>query len=1295
MKRPALIIFLFALIGVTPLFLTVERAQAGNEDSLTVVREGAAKAVIVVPAEPSESKKTPNWTLWTNDKGSAERNAEIGHSGTASLSLNNMKQGGVYQVIDVKPGPVTAQLYYYTAAAGEGKIRIGMNLRDADNQNLSTLQSQLISLSATAGEWAAIGMQGTIPAQIGNKAVTKAQVWITVESGEGIQVLADDYLVYQEDANRNLLKNPGFEEIASPLAAPLVEYVKKSAGVELPVVAGQPSDGDGAAIYLGFSRAEDEAAHHALLHDMNEQGFIIDSQEDTVTIVGNTPQATEFGIYEFLERYVGVRWLMPGPDGEEVPQRSSITIPRELVREEPATISRHFFGTEGPASFTEWAVRNRMDNNIQFHHNMNNLFDPKVFADHPEYYAGGVVPSHPWNWQPCFNDATAEAAIRRIDEYFSANPQASSYSLGINDSINYCETPGHPDYPTRTNSVGNLHRSDLYYRWVNKIAEGVSEKYPDKYFGLLSYREMYDPPMNDDGTPLKLHPRVIPYITDDRMSWTDEPIGAAGKQHTENWLQSASSLGWYEYLYGSPYNVPRIYLHKMAENYRYGDEHGVIGHVAELYPNFGEGPKPWVSAKLQWNPNQDVDQLLQQWYTSAVGEEAAAYLRQYYELWEGFWTTRIFGSSWYKEWKERPGRSNYLNLFDQSYLKEVARVDIAESRRLLELAVAHAGTEKQKVRAGLLLRAFEFYEASALSYPQIGAIDPPKTEQEALAMLEVIARSYEMGNKRGQLINEFAKHPALHLPLKPPTYGGEWNGVQRVWFDGLMKYVIAEPANGPVRMRVDQFLAELPEDIRRQYVEQIPDLTKLAATAVKTAATKAELLQAPDFSQGPWAEAKPFDEFLIMDSYKLPPALTTVYLLWDDENLYVGYENKDNDLSKMIVSNDAPNGWWRSNGDDSVETYVTADLHGTYSGYFTNPQGVKFVYSKAPDSSPKPDTDANWEASASIGNDRWNVVQVIPFSSIGVNPEEIQELQGFFFRNYHGQSAFLSWGGAAPWKAQSFRPIHLERQGQPPTAVVTYSSTAATHDHVIATITPSKPVTITNNGGADSYTFLMNGSFTFEFVDAAGRKGTATATVTNIIANSTGAPGKPVLSSNLGFVTGIQDGSYTVSMDMWWGDNGKIYKLYENDSLIDTQVLADKAPNAQSVATSIANKKNGVYRYYAELINEHGITRSDTLTVTVTQAAPGKPVLSSDNWNGGSHFNLYMNMWWGTNGTTYRLYENGVLIETKLLTANSPSAQTAVTAIRDKNTGIYKYQCELINDAGSAFSEPIIVRVVK
>ncbi|MBP1990139.1 DUF4838 domain-containing protein [Paenibacillus eucommiae] len=820
---------------------------------------------------------------------------------------------------------------------------------------------------------------------------------LIVENG-----IANALIVIETDSSQQILE----------AAETLREYVKKSTGAELSTKTTdewaeiEPASNDMVSIYIGVSRTEDEAHHNEILLDMKDDGFIIDSQEENITIIGPTSRGTEFGVYEFLERYVGVRWLMPGPEGEDVPQRSTIIISQEIVRNDPATISRHFFGTETTMSVTnaEWARKNKMFDNVRFHHNMAKLFDPKdsKLKEHPEYYVGGVVPTHDYDWQPCFNDTTAEVATERIISYFEQHPEEMSYSLGMNDSHRFCEDTG------VMNSVGLMNMSDVYYPWVNKVVEGVmaNDLYKDKYFGLLAYSNMFDPPTN-----VTLNSHVIPYITEDRMTWIDQSNADISKEALERWEQVATNLAWYEYLYGWPYNIPRVYPHQMAENYKFAQDQGVIAHVAELFPNFGEGPKPWLSAKLQWNADQDVEDLLNEWYERAVGTDAAPYLKEYYQLWEDFWTRRVLDTDWYLRWKTE---RYYLRFDLPDYLEAVTKKDITDSRLLLEQVVVKAQTSKQKTRAQKLLQAFEFYEASALSYPQSGPIATPVNEQEALELLSDIQISLQMAKKRTNLVKQYKGDPILELPGYPSIMGN-WDGVQNELMSALKSYVATEGENGVVRAQLNQFL----DSINSNY----------SANAIRTTTSKAQILQSLDFSKGPWTDAEPFSDFFIMNTRSEGPK-TKVYLLWDLDNLYVGYENFDDNPGAMVVSDTAPGGWWASGsdplvgGDDSVETFISQS-GGTIKGFFTNPKAVKFIYNWVPGSEPEPGTDHVWESNSLIKSDRWNTVQVIPFSSIGVDLSKTNTMEGLFFRNYHGHSKFLGWAGGAPWNSDTLKLINL------------------------------------------------------------------------------------------------------------------------------------------------------------------------------------------------------------------------------------------------------------------------------
>ena len=67
-----------------------------------------------------------------------------------------------------------------------------------------------------------------------------------------------------------------------------------------------------------------------------------------------------------------------------------------------------------------------------------------------------------------------------------------------------------------------------------------------------------------------------------------------------------------------------------------------------------------------------------------------------------------------------------------------------------------------------------------------------------------------------------------------------------------------------------------------------------------------------------------------------------------------------------------------------------------------------------------------------------------------------------------------------------------------------------------------------------------------------------------------------------------------------------------------------------------------------------------------------------------------MNMWWGTNATTYRLYRDGVLVDTQQLTPNGRNAQRAVTLVTGAAPGSAVYTAVLSNAQGSTSSLSLV-----
>jgi RNA polymerase sigma-I factor len=98
---------------------------------------------------------------------------------------------------------------------------------------------------------------------------------------------------------------------------------------------------------------------------------------------------------------------------------------------------------------------------------------------------------------------------------------------------------------------------------------------------------------------------------------------------------------------------------------------------------------------------------------------------------------------------------------------------------------------------------------------------------------------------------------------------------------------------------------------------------------------------------------------------------------------------------------------------------------------------------------------------------------------------------------------------------------------------------------------------------------------------------------------ATGAPGVPRLSSDSYEVSLEED--YSITMHMYKGNNGTMWRLYENNILIATLHREDNSPNDQMISRLITPKKAGTYTYKCELINDYGSTVSSSIEVVVKE----------------------------------------------------------------------------------------------
>lgn len=592
----------------------------------------------------------------------------------------------------------------------------------------------------------------------------------------------------------------------------LQEYIEKSSGAKLPISV----TATGNAITVGKSAAVDTSK-------IDEDGFILQGVDtQNYVISGGGDWGTAFGVYDFLERYLGVRWLMPTDLFTDVPQHHTINVPDARIVQQPAYLSRQLSPVyiTGSSPLNKWGKFNRARGRVLFSHNLFKLFPVSEFGKtHPEFYpiidGKRYIPTDDndeMGWQPNFSaPGIVDAAAAQIEKYFAEHPGATSYSLGMNDNQNWDQSD---DSKARRNGKKNYlgleDVSDDYFEWANAVVEKVLLNYPDKWFGTLAYNGLAEPP-----TRVGVNSHIVPFITYDRMRWEDPKLREFGRDLTDRWGKVSSVLGWYDYTYGRSYQLPRVYSHQAQSYLRWGADHQVKYSYAELYPNWGEGPKPWVFTKLYWNPHLNVDDLLNDWYTHFAGEKAAPKLKDYFAIWENFWTVDIYKSKWNTD------KGQYLPFYtDPSYLLDVPQSHITRSDADFAAALQLADTPERKARVAKLQEMWEFYKASIITYQgEDLALTVVESEAQALSLLDKAENVMIQARKREELLAAFAEDPLYRDSAGYITGYSETNG--KGWGSSLLWHVLPwVEKSSPVKSRL-QKLASNPRNIAGQLASQV------------------------------------------------------------------------------------------------------------------------------------------------------------------------------------------------------------------------------------------------------------------------------------------------------------------------------------------------------------------------------------------------------------------------------------------------------------------------------------------
>jgi len=377
---------------------------------------------------------------------------------------------------------------------------------------------------------------------------------------------------------------------------------------------------------------------------LGDEGFIIKTVNQYLVILGGRLRGTLYGVYTFLEKYVGCRWYTSKIS--RIPRKDRIIIGEIDHVEIPVLKYREPFYTE--AFDGDWAVRNKVNGNFAkldekrggkityypFVHSFDQLIPRELYNSHPEYFPlidGKRVDGYV---QRCLsNPDVVKLAIKRVKEWIRQHPDAKIISVSQNDTGKWCQCP---DCRALDESEGTPAASIINF--VNKIAEAIEKEYPDKYIDTLAYQYSRRPPRS-----LKPRENVIVRLCTIECCFS-HPIESCDSRENQEfekdiigWSKLTDNLYIWDYVTNfAHYLMPFPNIYSLKPNIRFFIRHHVKGIFEEgNYSPGGHGEfaelKSYLLAKLLWNPDEDIDVLIDE-FLEYYYCRAAKPIREYIDL---------------------------------------------------------------------------------------------------------------------------------------------------------------------------------------------------------------------------------------------------------------------------------------------------------------------------------------------------------------------------------------------------------------------------------------------------------------------------------------------------------------------------------------------------------------------------------------------------------------------------------------------------------------------------------------
>lgn len=366
---------------------------------------------------------------------------------------------------------------------------------------------------------------------------------------------------------------------------------------------------------------------------LRTDGIVLKREGNRVYLAGNNDLSHYFAVAELLRRW-GCRWYMPTEFGECIPEARDLKVGElDHVYSSPFEIRSYWISWLGDGSgAAEFQMRNMMTGRSHM---------PPTGHALGKYTKGLGKGTFSF---PITAPQTARHVARQVEKTYA---DGGAFSLGMEDG-SYDS-----DYP-RDRELMKLQWDKYFMRWsvtdpmlelYNNVARILQQKHPQSRgkIGFLAYANMTIPPVREMTAERSLYCELAP-IDVDPIHGMDDPQSPPRRQYRQmmyKWAKIMQGrLCIYDYDQGMLVwrDVPNPSHQAFRQDVRHYRRAGILGvntesrnAIATTFLNLH------LRARLLWNPDEDVDALLAEFYPKFYGPAAgpmSRYFNAIYRAWQ-------------------------------------------------------------------------------------------------------------------------------------------------------------------------------------------------------------------------------------------------------------------------------------------------------------------------------------------------------------------------------------------------------------------------------------------------------------------------------------------------------------------------------------------------------------------------------------------------------------------------------------------------------------------------------------